>query len=255
MDSGLYAAYTALLSRTQALDTAANNLANVGTGGFRAEKDYFRGALVDNLGGFEGDSQVGETVNNFGVLGGSMLDFGQGQFTMTGNVLDLALQGDGFFAIQTQRGVRYTRDGSFTRSTAGVLQTSGGEDVLDQLGQPIAIPTGTIGVSGDGTISVTTPAGNTIVGRVGVYAFPDKRVLKAEGTNRFSVPADLPSNLGPTQGTASVVQGGTEASNQDSITGTMQLVLLQRQTEMMQKALTVFYSDFDKTAAEELGRV
>lgn len=50
MDSGLYAAYTGLLSRTQALDTAANNLANVGTTGFRAQKDFFRGVLVDNLG-------------------------------------------------------------------------------------------------------------------------------------------------------------------------------------------------------------
>ena len=97
MDSGLYAAYTALLSRTQALDTAANNLANVGTGGFRAEKGLFRGVLVDNLGGLEGDSQVGSSVNDFGVLGGNALDFSQGQMTETGNPLDLGLQGDGFF--------------------------------------------------------------------------------------------------------------------------------------------------------------
>ena len=251
MDSGLYAAYTALLSRTQALDTAANNLANVSTSGFRAEKDYFRGTLVDNLGGFEGDSQVGATVNNFGVLGGSMLDFGQGQLTLTGNTLDLALQGDGFFAIQTPRGVRYTRDGSFTRSTAGVLQTADGENVSDPLGLPIVIPTGTIGVAQDGTISVTTATGNTIVGSVGVFSFADKRVLRAEGTNRFSALKDVV----PSVGAATVVQGGTEGSNEDSVHGTMQLVLLERQTEMMQKAMTVFYTDFDKTAAEELGKV
>jgi flagellar basal-body rod protein FlgF/flagellar basal-body rod protein FlgG len=256
MDSGLYAAYTALLSRTQALDTAANNLANADTSGFRAEKDYFRGTLVDNLGGFGGDSQVGETVNNFGVLGGSMLDFGQGQFQATGNALDLALRGDGFFAIQTARGVRYTRDGSFTRSASGVLQTGEGENVLDPQGQPITIPTGTIVVADDGTVSVTTATTpSTVVGRVGVYAFPDKRVLQAEGSNRFSAPADLPVNLRPVAGTATVAQGGTEGSNEDSIQGTMQLVLLQRQTEMMQKALSVFYTEFDKTAAEELGKV
>jgi flagellar basal-body rod protein FlgF/flagellar basal-body rod protein FlgG len=250
MDSGLYAAYTALLSRTQALDTAANNLANVGTGGFRAEKDYFRGAMVDNLAGFDGDSQVGQTVNNFGVLGGSTLDFSQGQFTPTGNSLDLALDGDGFFAIQTPRGVRYTRDGSFSRSTTGVLQNGQGEPVSDTLGNPITIPTGTISVSADGSISVTTPAGNTIVGQIGIFSFPDKRVLKAEGTNRFSVP---PGTV-PAVGGATVHQGGIEGSNQDSIQGTMQLVLLQRQTEMMQKALSVFYTEFDKTATEELGK-
>ena len=101
MDSGLYAAYTGLLARTQALDTAANNLANAGTSGFRAEKDYFRGVLVDNLGGVTGDSQVGATVNTYGILGGNTLDFSQGQIAATGNPLDLALEGDGFFAIQT----------------------------------------------------------------------------------------------------------------------------------------------------------
>lgn len=251
MDSGLYAAYTGLLSRTQALDTAANNLANTGTGGFRAEKDYFRGVLVDNLGGLTGDSQVGATVNDFGVLGGSALDFSQGQVGVTGNPLDLALEGDGFFAIQTARGIRYTRQGEFSRTSTGILQDIQGEPVLDPLNQPIVIPTGTIGVSADGTVSVTTSAGNTIVGQLGVFAFPDKSVLKAEGTNRFSA---APGAV-PVAGTATIRQGGLEGSNQDAVQGTMQLVLVQRQTEMMQKALSTFYSEFDKTAAEELGKV
>src|SRR5258707_13792890 len=97
MDSGLYAAYTGLMARTQALDTAANNVANAGTNGFRAQRDYFRAALVNG----PADSQVGRTVNAFGVLGGNQLDLGQGQLATTGNPLDLALQGQGFFAIQT----------------------------------------------------------------------------------------------------------------------------------------------------------
>jgi len=251
MDSGLYAAYTGLLSRTQALDTAANNLANTATGGFRAEKDYFRGVMVDNLGGSEGDSQVGGTVNSYGVLGGSTLDFSQGATTATGNPLDLALEGDGFFALQTQRGVRYTRDGSFTRSATGTLQTPAGEPVLDALQQPIVIPTGDINVSANGTISVATPAGSNIVGQVGVFSFADKRALQADGTNRFSVP----SGTLPIAGTASVRQGAIEGSNQDAVQGTMQMVLTQRQAELMQKALSVFYTEFDKTAAEELGKV
>jgi flagellar basal-body rod protein FlgF/flagellar basal-body rod protein FlgG len=251
MDSGLYAAYTGLLSRTQALDTAANNLANAGTSGFRAEKDYFRGVLVDNLGNLSGDSQIGGTVNDYGVLGGSALDFSQGQTTATGNPLDLALQGDGFFAIQTPRGVRYTREGGFTRSATGVLQSGRGEPVLDTLGQPIVIPTGEVSVAANGTVSVTTPAGSQIVGQVGVFDFADRNVLKAEGTNRFSVPDGTVA----TAGTATVRQGALEGSNEDAVQGTMQLVLVQRQTEMMQRALSVFYTEFDKTAAEELGKV
>jgi flagellar basal-body rod protein FlgF len=251
MDSGLYAAYTGLLSRTQALDTAANNLANAGTGGFRAEKDFFRGVMVDNLGGSSSDSQVGGTVNSYGVLGGSSLDYSQGQTTATGNPLDLALEGDGFFALQTTRGVRYTRAGGFTRSATGVLQDGQGEPVLDTLQQPIVIPTGEIGVAANGTVSVATAAGSTIVGQVGVFSFADKSVLMADGTNRFTVV----DGTVPIAGTATVRQGAIEGSNEDAVQGTMQLVLVQRQAEMMQKALSVFYQDFDKTAAEELGKV
>ena len=251
MDSGLYAAYTGLLSRTQALDTAANNLANAGTSGFRAEKDFFRGVMVDNLGGFTSDSQVGSTVNGYGVLGGSALDFSQGQTTATGNPLDLALEGDGFFALQTARGVRYTRQGDFTRSATGVLQDGQGEPVLDTLQQPIVIPTGEVGVAANGTVSVATAAGSTIVGQVGVFSFADKSVLVADGTNRFSVPDDTV----PIAGDATIRQGAVEGSNEDAVQGTMQLVMVQRQAEMMQKALSVFYQEFDKTAAEDLGKV
>ncbi len=251
MDSGLYAAYTGLLSRTQALDTAANNLANAGTSGFRAEKDFFRGVMVDNLGGLTSDSQVGSTVNGYGVLGGSALDFSQGQTTATGNPLDLALEGDGFFALQTAGGVNYTREGGFTRTAAGVLEDGKGEPVLDTLQQPIVIPTGEIAVSANGTISVATAAGSTIVGQVGVFTFTDKGVLTADGSNRFSVP----EGTLPIAGEATIRQGAVEGSNEDAIQGTMQLVMVQRQAEMMQKALSVFYQDFDKTAAEELGKV
>ncbi|HTC75601.1 MAG TPA: flagellar hook basal-body protein [Edaphobacter sp.] len=251
MDSGLYAAYTGLLARTQALDTAANNLANAGTAGFRAQRDYFSGILA---GGIDQDpetaSQVGQSVNGFGVLGGNRLDLGQGEIKATGNPLDLALQGAGFFAIQTSHGVRYTRDGAFSRSPTGVLQTAQGEPVLDANQKPITIPTGTIYVSPDGSISVSTADGSAIVGRVGAFDFPEKSVLTAEGANRFSA-----NGAKPIPANASLEQGSVEGANEDAVHGTMQLVLVQRQAEMMQKALSVFNNDFDKTASEDLPRV
>jgi flagellar basal-body rod protein FlgF/flagellar basal-body rod protein FlgG len=251
MDSGLYAAYTGLLARTQALDTAANNLANAGTAGFRAHRDYFSGVLAGNA---DQDpdtaSQVGQTVNGFGVLGGNRLDLGQGEIKATGNPLDLALEGQGFFAIQTSNGIRYTRDGSFSRSQTGVLQTAQGEPVLDPNQKPITIPTGSVYVSPDGNISVSTTDGSVIVGRVGAYDFSDKSVLAAEGANRFSA-----NGAKPIAANASIEQGSVEGANEDAIHGTMQLVLVQRQAEMMQKALSVFNNDFDKTASEDLPRV
>jgi flagellar basal-body rod protein FlgF/flagellar basal-body rod protein FlgG len=251
MDSGIYAAYTGLLARTQALDTAANNLANAGTNGFRAQRDYFRGVLA---GGVDQDSatasQVGVAVNGFGVLGGDRLDMGQGQLTATGNPLDLALEGQGFFAIKTANGVRYTRDGSFMRSPTGVLETSAGEPVLDANMQSITIPTGTVQVSADGTVSVSTADGSAIAGKVGLFDFADRNALIAEGTNRFAA-----DGVKPVAADAQVEQGSIEGSNEDAVHGTMQMVLVQRQAEMMQKALSVFNNDLDKTATEDLPRV
>ena len=250
MDSGLYAAYTGLLSRTQALDTASNNLANTGTVGFRAQRDYFRGVLA-SIDGSTSASQVGDAINDFGILGGNLIDNAQGTINSTGNPLDLALNGQGFFAIQTANGTQYTRDGGFTRSSTGQLQTQQGEPVLDASGLPITIPSGTVNIAPDGSISVTTPDGSAICGKIGIFSFPAGADLTALGTNRFAAPAGVQ----PAASDATIQQGALEGANIDAVHGTMQLILIQRQAEMMQKALSVFNNDFDKTAAEDLGRV
>jgi flagellar basal-body rod protein FlgF/flagellar basal-body rod protein FlgG len=251
MDSGLYAAYTGLLARTQALDTAANNLANAATNGFRAQRDSFRGILssgfsYDQIASGQSGSQVGNSVNGFGILGGSAIDLGQGPMVTTANPLDLGLEGQGFFAIQTANGVRYTRDGSFMESSTGQLQTQQGEPVLDAQMQPITLPSGATEVSSDGTLSV----GGDVAGKIGVFNVPSA-ALTVEGTNRFVAAAGTT----PTASDATVKQGAVEGSNQDSVHGTMDLMIVQRQAEMMQKALGVFNNDFDKTAAEELSKV
>ncbi len=257
MDSGLYAAYTGLLARTQALDTAANNLANAGTSGFRAGRESFRGVLSSGLSesGWgavaDGASQVGETVNGYGILGGVSADFTQGPMVTTGNPLDLALSGAGFFQIQTKQGIRYTRDGSFLKSPTGVMTTQAGEPVLDVAGQPITLPSGTVTISTNGTVSVTTPAGSGVIGQLGIMNFASTDVLSAEGADRFVAAAgSVPIPASPL-----VQQGALESSNQDTVHGTMELVLIQRQAEMMQKALTVFDGQLDKTAVEQLAKV
>jgi flagellar basal body rod protein FlgG len=106
MDSGYYAAMTGLVARSQALDTAAANLANAQTPGYRAEREFFRSVL---LGPDALNSQLGRTVNNYGLLGGDRLDMDQGALTATGNPLDLAIEGEGFFQVETANGLRYTQ--------------------------------------------------------------------------------------------------------------------------------------------------
>jgi flagellar basal-body rod protein FlgF len=245
MDSGYYAAMTGLVARTQALDTAASNLANAQTPGYRAEREYFRSAL---LGPDAFDSQLGETVNNYGLLGGDRLSMAQGQLQHTGNPLDLAIEGQGFFMVQTANGPRYTRDGSFHRAANGQLMTGAGEPVLSSAGQPIAIPPGEVSVGADGVISV---AGG-VVATVGVFAFPAGTELTPEGANRYVAPqGEKPVAA---QG-ATVRQGEIEGANQDVIQGSLDLVMMQRQAEMMQKALTVFHTEFNKFATEDLPKV
>ncbi len=249
MDSGLYAAYTGVLARTQALDNAANNLANANTNGFRAQREYFRGVMAAMQEESSGNG-VQTAVNSFGLLGGTSLDVSQGLLQATGNPLDVGLQGGGFFQIRTDHGIRLTRDGAFQRSADGTLTTQHGEPVLSSTGGTITVPTGNVHVSADGTVSVSTPDGSAIAGTIGMvdYAASD---LAAEGTNRFTVR----DGARATPATATVQEGSLEGANQDAVHGTMQLLLVQRQAEMMQKALSVFSNDLDKTAAEDLGRV
>jgi flagellar basal-body rod protein FlgF/flagellar basal-body rod protein FlgG len=245
MDSGYYAAMTGLVARTQALDIAATNLANAQTPGYRAEQEYFRSVL---LGPDAQDSQLGQTVNNFGILGGDRLNLKQGAIEQTGNPLDLAIEGEGFFQVQTANGLRYTRDGGFHRTPRGQLVTAGGDPVLSSTGQMIPIPPGQVSVGVDGALSV---AGG-VVATVGVFTFPKGAQLTPEGANRYLAPEGVAPALSKN---AAIHQGAIENANQGTIPGTLNLLLVQREAEMMQRALTVFHTEFNKIATEDLPKV
>ena len=245
MDRGYYAALTGLVARTQALDTAAANLANAQTPGYRAEREYFRSVVLAPDGE---DSQLGQTLNRYGLLGGDRLSMAQGPLQRTDNPLDLAIQGDGFFAVETAGGVRYTRDGSFHRSQSGVLVSSANEPILSSAGKPVSIPPGPVAVGSAGVISVSGGA----VATLGVFHFPGSAALTPEGANRYLAPRGIV----PTQSDNAVIhQGALEGANQDVVQGTLDLIMMQRQAEMMQKALTIFHTDFNKSATEDLPKV
>lgn len=246
MDSGYYAAMTGLIARMQALDTAASNLANAQTTGYRAQREYFRSALL----GPEStvNSQVGVAINNYGLLGGDRLSMAQGQLQTTGNPLDLAIEGEGFFQIQGANGLRYTRDGSFHRTRTNQLVTAAGEPVLSNAGKPITLPPGELSVGVDGAISVD----GGVAAILGIFTFPSGTELSAEGANRY-IASEKTMPIAAKD--AAVHQGALETANQDVIQGTLDLVVMQRQAEMMQRALSIFYTEFNKIAAEELPRV
>jgi flagellar basal-body rod protein FlgF/flagellar basal-body rod protein FlgG len=159
----------------------------------------------------------------------------------------VAIQGQGFFAVKTPQGERYTRDGSFQRTKDGTLVDSAGNAVLDTAHKPITMPNGTIAVGTDGAVSVD----GGVVGQLGVFVAPATQLV-AEGANQYRL--NNASSLKPSQD-YSVAQGELEGSNQDVVNGSLQLMLIQRQAEMMQKALSVFHNDFDRAASEDLPKV
>jgi flagellar hook-basal body protein len=130
MDSGFYAACAGLRARSQALEIVANNLANLNTTGYRAHETTFRSLLATNAS--TNANALNRAVNDFGVLGGTRVDLHAGNLESTGNALNFALEGDGFFTIQHQGQPFYTRDGNFRVSPSGQLITSEGDFVLGE---------------------------------------------------------------------------------------------------------------------------
>ena len=245
MDSGLYAACAGLMARTDSLDAIANNLANVSTNGFRGREGSFSSVLAES-GRRPLGSMLNEATNNYGVLGSTTMDPSEGSLTRTGNDLDFAMQGPGYFAIATANGTQYTRNGSFRVSAAGQLTTATGEAVLGQNGF-LQLPPGKASVSGDGTISVN----GAVAGRLRMVEFKPGTELASAGNNFYTAPAG--SAIAATGST--VQQGMLESSNVNPVTGVVALIDAQRSAETMRHALTMFDGQMDKTASEDLPKV
>jgi flagellar basal-body rod protein FlgF len=245
MDSGYYAACAGLAAQTQALELVAHNLANLGTTGYRREQATFTSLLAG--GGAVAWNPLNAAVNDFGVLGGSRIDLASGSLTATGNPLDLGVAGAGFFAVQSPAGIAYTRNGSFHLTPAGQLVTAEGNAVLSEPGDPITLPQGAVAVSTDGTISVD---GN-LAGKLRMVEFSPATSLRAVGNALYAAPEG--SALPPAA--SSIRQGMLEESNVSAVESVVELIQVQRNAQMMQRALSIFDSQFNQTAVQDLPRV
>jgi len=244
MDSGFYSAFTALASRMQSLDLVANNLANANTVGYKGQEQFYR-SFAASLNNTRLTAE-NKAINDFGIIGGAHLDLSSGSVTNTGNDTDLAIGGSGFFSIQTPRGTRYTRNGNFTLNTQRQLVDQQGNPVMGQQG-PIVLPNGKLSISTDGTVSVDS----AIVDQLKVVDFPHGTLLAPEGSTDFAAPdgSAVPAT------SAMVRQGALESSNCDPVSSAVSLINLQRNAEMVQRALSIFNSDFDQTAVQELPKL
>ena len=245
MDSGLYAACTALVARTDALDTIANNLANASTGGFRARHASFSSVLAGT--GHQVGSELNRIANDFGVLGDSHLDLSQGSLVKTGNDLDLGIDGPAFLSVQTASGPAFSRNGALKISPQGQLVTSAGDAVIGDKGVINLPANAKVGVSSDGTLSVN----GAIAGKLKLVEFAPDAKIDSLGDTYYTVPQG--STVVATH--SEVRQGMLESSNVNPIASVVELINAQRSAETMRHALTMFDSDINKTAVQDLPRV
>jgi flagellar basal-body rod protein FlgG len=199
MNRGIYVALSGVLAQEKRLDVLTNNLANVNTPGFKKDKALFKVAVppVDIRSNSFEDKVFVETS-------GMATDFSPAPVNKTGNSLDIAISGDGFFEVMTPRGPRYTRDGSFRRNDAGELATGDGYQVMGN-GGPIKIQGSEIKIDRDGNISVDGAS----VGRIKIVDFPRPYSLIKEMENLYA----MPDSVQAISADAEIKQGYAEGAN------------------------------------------
>ncbi|NPV53846.1 MAG: flagellar basal-body rod protein FlgF [Firmicutes bacterium] len=288
---GLYSATSGMVARSHWQDIIANNLANVTTPGFKGDLPVFesfpemllnrimpdRGSMLDAV---RKSTPIGRAGVGT-VIAETATNFAEGPVVETGNKLDLALVGNGFFAVATPAGERYTRNGSFCLNEQGEIATLDGYRVLGEDGRPIQVagaihvvgsagtvasrganpggslggnpggrppgPSGELTVREDGTVLV----GATVVGRLRLVDFANRAALVKEGDNLFAAgPGAGP--FPPPQ--AAIRQGFLEMPNVTPVKELVSMITCLRAYETNQKAIAFIDETLDR-AVNEVGRV
>jgi flagellar basal-body rod protein FlgF len=235
MDRLLISAASGMKARMESLDMLANNIANSGTTGFKADKEFY------NL-----------YKSELPVIEKQWTDFSQGSLVPTGNPLNLALEGTGFFALNSPRGVVYARSGDFQISRANQLQSVDGYTLRNvrRDGRPITVdPTKPIDVDGAGVIRQADQE----IAQIEIAGF--ERPAEALGKLGSSYFAQVnPAGLTSGRADALVRQGALEQSNVPAADASVRLVSVMRQFEMLQRAMTLG-AEMNKRAIDEVARV
>ena len=229
-------AVNGLLRQEQRFNLIANNLSNIQTAGFKKDVPVFSKILSQSTDRFGGS---GNLV--------SVTLFQQGDLQRTGNELNLAIEGEGFFKVQTPYGVRYTRNGNFALNQAGVL--------IDGNGFPVMGRRDEIGLRGGKTIQVqsngTVQVDGQEVDRISLVTFADLQAIQKEGHTYFRA-AEGQEEIEASSG--QVVQGSLESANVNGIEEMIRLIDAQRSFEACQRVIRA-QDELNGKAVNELGRV
>jgi flagellar basal-body rod protein FlgF len=238
MSGGAYSALSGMRARLDDLDRLAFDLANVNTAGYKTERMAKMASERDEFA-----TALESAVDVVGA--GTKIDFRSGTIATTGRDLDAAIEGTGFFEIETDRGMRYTRNGSFHRRADGILATADGEPVMGEGGE-ISLGTGAVSIGPDGSVK----SGTAIVGRIRVVEFGSEKDLLRESGSRFRAL----TGAEPTEVEPRVIGGALEQSNVSVVDRMAAMTEISRGFEALQRGVSMLANDLDSRIISELGR-
>lgn len=238
MDPAYYVAAGSLKARSFQLETISNNLANSATVGYKTERSFF--SLFNKAAASDRNLPLTKYVNDGTVLAHRSVDFSQGATRPTGRPLDLAVEGNAFFMVQTPQGNQATRDGRFQIGSNGILQTEDGLPILGKNDQPLKVnPTGgTLTISPDGTLQ----QGTEVVGQLGLKSFANPSAMQRVGSNRYDV-----TGLAEAPVKGMVAQGYLEQSAVDVASCMVDMIQMNRLFEMSMKVASAITNDLDNS--------
>lgn len=255
MDRGIYPILSGALAVERRIELFANNLANINTAGFKQDAQAFRAvmarrtveptspAMLSAVSDVISMRPGGRSVRVYTEPHKTTTTFEPGRMRLTGNPLDVAIQGDGFFEVKTPQGLRYTRNGTFSLDVQRRLVTNLGYPVMGINGE-LTIPPGTIHITPQGTIQVDGRA----VGTIKVMGFPDEVRPVKQGEGLFAG-----ENATPLK-SAQILVGHIEESNVNAISEMVKLIEGMRTYEAAQKVIQAF-DRLAEAAIQDVGRV
>jgi flagellar basal-body rod protein FlgF len=247
MDTILSNAASGMRARMESLEMLANNLANASTGGYKSDHEFYN-IYVAAEASQPADDGTGAAAATQPVIEKHWIDYSQGVLHQTSNPLDVALDGSGFFAVNSPGGTLYTRNGSFRVNSNGVLVSADGYPLRTTAGTTVQLTSqNPIEIQPDGTVVQDGQA----VGQLAVLDFPDRSAINKQGLNYF---LNVNPKLTPQASTAVLHQGHLEESNVSAPELAVRLISVMRQFESLQKAASIA-TDMNKSAIEEVAKV
>lgn len=249
MNSGMYAALTGNINAMKRLDVVANNLANTNTAGFKKDRLTFE-TLLNNANASQQVSGNDATP----VFSGDRFftDYTAGPIQQTGNPLDVAIEGEGFFVVSTPQGEAYTRQGSLRQDPGGRLVTADGYPFSPEIIIPNRATQITIGSNGSISAIMPGETAPVTVGTLQVVDFPKPYALQKVASTLF-VPTD-PQAVPQPAPNITISQGSLEGSNVSAISEMVQMIEANRYFDACAKVVKSF-DDLAAKAANEMGKV